>query len=95
MAAKFGMPGFIVRDPFDNEAVLKTLDCPILVFHGKRDRVIPFSHGKQLASIQPDTTFIAYDCNHNDFPPNEAVYWRDLRAFLMKHGFTKTGESSQ
>lgn len=95
MAAKFGMPGFIVKDPFDNEAALQNLTCPKLIFHGKRDSVIPFSHGEHLAAIDKAATFIAYDCNHNDFPPNEAVYWRDLRTFLVEYGFVKSPDSSK
>lgn len=95
MAAKFFLPAFAVRDPFDNEQAMKTLDCPKLILHGSRDSIIPFAHGQHLAAVAQGSTFIEYDCDHNDFPPNEAQYWRDIRAFLSEHGLVRTTESSK
>ncbi len=36
-------------DPFPNIARIPRTRCPVLVFHGTADRVIPFSHGRAVA----------------------------------------------
>lgn len=95
MAAKYALPAFVVSDPLDNEQAMRSLECPQLIFHGSRDSIIPFAHGKYLATVSPGSTFIKYDCDHNDFPPSEVQYWRDIRAFLTEHGLVGTIESSK
>lgn len=84
IAAKLLLPAFLVRDPFDNEAALTKFDGPVLIFHGTRDSAIPHSHGVALSKIARDVTFIEYQCDHNDFPPNEAIFWRDVETFLKE-----------
>ena len=37
-------------DPFPNLARVPRTRCPVLVFHGTADRVIPFSHGRAVAA---------------------------------------------
>ena len=34
-------------DRFDNLSRFSTIDCPILMIHGTRDRIVPFSHAKR------------------------------------------------
>jgi uncharacterized protein len=36
LAARFAAPRFVVRDRFDNEEALRSLDLPTLLFHGRR-----------------------------------------------------------
>lgn len=36
-------------DPFPNLSRIRRTWCPVLVFHGTEDRVIPFFHGKDVA----------------------------------------------
>jgi fermentation-respiration switch protein FrsA (DUF1100 family) len=36
-------------DPFPNIARIPRTRCPVLVFHGTEDKVIPFSHGLAVA----------------------------------------------
>ena len=36
-------------DPFPNIARIPRTRCPVLVFHGTADKVIPFSHGRAVA----------------------------------------------
>jgi fermentation-respiration switch protein FrsA (DUF1100 family) len=87
MAAKFFLPGFLVSDPFDNKAVLKSLDRPVLICHGTDDTIIPIAHGKALADIAMNATFIEYEnAGHNDFPIESARYWNDIKAFLADAG---------
>jgi len=84
MVARYLLPGFLMRDPFDNRAVLQEYTGPILIMHGSKDDVIPVSHGKALAQITPQATLVIYYCRHNDCPPNVTHYWVDLSAFLRQ-----------
>lgn len=79
MARKFLLPGFLVADPFDNEAVLRELEVPVLVFHGTDDDLIPFDHGEKLAEVAPNAKLVPYPCGHNDFPPSPQHYWDQIR----------------
>jgi fermentation-respiration switch protein FrsA (DUF1100 family) len=81
-AVRYLVPKFMVRDPFDNLAVITSYDGPILIIHGKHDTIIPFSHGKKLHDAAPKSKFIAYDAGHNDCPPDWPVFWNDVESFL-------------
>jgi fermentation-respiration switch protein FrsA (DUF1100 family) len=83
-ARRYLMPGFLVRHPFDNLAVVRAFEGPILVQHGTRDRTVPFAHGEALAAAGRDTEMISYDCGHNDCPWERML--QDLLAFLDRRG---------
>ena len=81
-AKNFLVPQFLVRDPFDNLSVVKNYPDPVLIIHGKYDKVIPFSHGALLHETAKQGKMIAYDAGHNDCPPDWNVFWRDIEIFL-------------
>jgi uncharacterized protein len=85
-AAGMLVPGFLARDPFDNLAAVQRFDGPILIAHGRRDSVIPYAHGEQLARAARHVRFVSYDADHNDCPPEWSVFALELRAFLEQHG---------
>jgi uncharacterized protein len=80
-APRFGAPGFLVRDPFDNLTVLADYRGPLLVLHGERDDLIPCAHGRALAATQASADYCGLPCGHNDC---EAP-WPHVRPFLAKH----------
>ena len=84
-AKKFLVPSFMVRDPFDNLAVVKNYPHPVLIIHGKHDTIIPFSHGKALHKAAKQAALIAYDAGHNDCPPDWKVFWQDIERFLRQN----------
>ena len=49
-AAGFGAPRFLVRDPFDSVAAVKSFTGPILILHGDRDDIVPPHHARALAA---------------------------------------------
>ncbi|QNQ07833.1 alpha/beta hydrolase [Sphingomonas alpina] len=51
------IPGFLVRDKFDNRAKIGRVTAPILIYHGTADTVVPVSNGRALARAQPAATF--------------------------------------
>lgn len=80
-ARQFGAPGFLVRDRFDNQARLDEFAGPVLVFHGQRDAVIPYSHGRSLAERSPSVDLVTLDCGHNDCPYFDTAFRQRLLDF--------------
>ena len=84
-------PGFLIRDPFNNEAVIRSFDGPVLLMHGRRDEVIPFTHARALVRARPDAALIEWDCGHNDCPPSWSEFITDVGDFLVAHGVIERG----
>jgi pimeloyl-ACP methyl ester carboxylesterase len=82
MSARFYVPGCFVLDSFDNEKAIQRFNNPILIFHGKRDDVIPYENGKTLAARSDQARLISYDCGHNDLPPDWPGYFTTLQEFI-------------
>jgi len=85
-ASKYFVPGFLMRDPFDNLEAVGAYSGPVLIIHGKQDEIIPFSHGIALSKAARNCKMIAYDCGHNDCPPDPVLFREDIKAFLIKQG---------
>jgi fermentation-respiration switch protein FrsA (DUF1100 family) len=81
-APRYLVPGFLVKDPFDNLAAVRAYRGLVLVIHGRHDDLIPYSHGKALAGAATNGRLITYDCAHNDCPPSWPIFWRDIKQFL-------------
>jgi pimeloyl-ACP methyl ester carboxylesterase len=84
LARRHGLFGPLVRDPFDNLAVVRDFEGPVLVIHGRSDRLIPPAHGEALAENAPSAEFVLFDCGHNDCPRP----WAEVRSFLARIGIT-------
>jgi pimeloyl-ACP methyl ester carboxylesterase len=76
------VPGFLVRDVFDNGTVLAAYRQPILLFHGSRDTTIPPEHSRLLQRLAPRARLVEFPCDHNDFPPDWSEFYRIIAAFL-------------
>jgi fermentation-respiration switch protein FrsA (DUF1100 family) len=85
-APRYGLFPFMIRDPMDNIGLLKNYPGPVLILHGKHDDLIAFTHATALASAARNARLIAYDCGHNDCPPDWNLFWKDMFAFLREHG---------
>lgn len=86
LAARVAVPAFVVRDRFDNEDALRELDLPTLLFHGRRDSIVPFSHAEALQAASPRATLVTYEGDHNDAPPDAVAHERRIAEFLREHG---------
>lgn len=55
-------------DKYNNLQKIKQIHVPILIIHGKRDRIIPFWHGKKLynAAHEPKEQLWIDNVGHND-----------------------------
>ena len=85
-ASRYLVPAFLVRDPFDNLAAVRTFQGPVLILHGIHDEVIPYAHGKALNQASANTRFLSYDCGHNDCPPDWRQFWEEVERFLKDAG---------
>lgn len=88
LMARYLIPGFMVRDPFDNLSALKEYRGPVLILHGKNDAIVPIRHGREAARVSRNKTLIEYDLGHNDLVPSPR-YWSDMKRFLFRHGILR------
>ncbi len=89
MARRHGLFGPFVRDPFDTIGAVGGFDGPVLVIHGRDDRMIPPAHGRALAQPAGDGELVLLECGHNDCPRP----WKEVRVFLERQGIL--GEPSE
>ncbi len=59
----------LLRHRFDSLHKIARVECPILIGHGRRDRIVPFDMGQRLAAAAkgPVTTLWIDEADHNDF----------------------------
>ena len=80
-AIRYGAPGFLVRDPFDNVSRLRLYKGPVLILHGEHDAIIPPAHSRTLAAAAPHAELHFLPCGHNDCPRA----WELARPFLRRN----------
>ena len=56
----------IVKHHFDNETKLHQIKCPVLIIHGRHDRIVPFDMSGKLHDAAPQAQVIELDSDHND-----------------------------
>jgi esterase/lipase len=49
----FFIPNFLVKYPLNSAANLTKVNCPVTLFHGTNDEVIPYDSSKNLAALNP------------------------------------------
>jgi pimeloyl-ACP methyl ester carboxylesterase len=82
LARGFGLPGFLVRDPFDNLETLRAYPGPVLIVHGEHDEIIPARHAAELHAAARRSRLELAPCGHNDcLRP-----WPLVREFLLENG---------
>jgi fermentation-respiration switch protein FrsA (DUF1100 family) len=87
MAAGFFVPGFLVRDPFDNLALVRGFERPLLLLHGERDEVVAVAHAYSLHAASRGAELQLLPCGHNDC----ARPWDAVLGFLAAHGLLAQG----
>ncbi|MEN8374020.1 MAG: alpha/beta hydrolase [Gemmatimonadota bacterium] len=73
-------------DRFPNETLIDRVDAPVLIVHGRRDRVVPFRHGPALfqAAREPKRHSWFDRAGHNDIPETAwEQYAAAVRAFAV------------
>lgn len=70
---------------FDIRDIAADIAAPTLVFHGRRDAMVPFEAGRQLASLIPNARFVPLETNNHILLPNEdawETFCREVDDFL-------------
>ena len=93
LAHGFLLPGFLVRDPFDNLNVVRLFDGPVLVAHGTEDRLVPYTHGQALHRAAKLGKLLTYTSGHNDCPPDWSVFRQGVVSFLQDAGILASTRS--
>jgi fermentation-respiration switch protein FrsA (DUF1100 family) len=88
LARGFGVPGFLVRDPFDNLETLRDFSGPVLIVHGERDEIIPAAHAAELHAAARGSRLALAPCGHNDCQRP----WPLLREFLLENRLIGGGD---
>ena len=74
-------------DKFDNLSKIKNVKCPVLIIHGKNDRVISFWHGERLyreANSLKDFFWVS-NAGHNDVAMVAGnAYWKAIAMFVQR-----------
>ena len=69
----------------DHDDVYPGVDLPVLVVHGRQDRVVALASGEHLAAITPNATAAFYPgVGHAPFLEVPDRFNEDLRAFAAK-----------
>lgn len=72
-------------DYYDNLARIGDVHCPVLMIHGRQDRVIPFTHGQTLfeKANKPKMSLWVEGADHNDLIETAGeAYWKAIGEFL-------------
>ncbi|AZO81050.1 MULTISPECIES: alpha/beta fold hydrolase [unclassified Bosea (in: a-proteobacteria)] len=74
--------GLVMHDQFRSDQVIGKVKAPLLVLHGERDGVIPFSQGEALFSLaNPPKRFVRFpEGDHENLPAHGSV--PEIRRFL-------------
>jgi pimeloyl-ACP methyl ester carboxylesterase len=86
VARRWLVPRSMLSNRFDNDSAVREFAHPILILHGRHDRVIPYSHAEALARVARGAKLVTYDCDHNDMRRETGEFWSEIRAYLESVG---------
>lgn len=81
---EYHLPGFLVRDGFENTKALARFEYPVLLVHGTNDQRIPFGDLARLQEVAPHAKSVVFPgYGHSDIPgPDTTLYWDGVERFL-------------
>ena len=86
-ASGLGLISSLAGNSFDNINKIKNIEAPVLVIHGTKDRVIPYSMGKEIfAAAKSRKKFIKIEgAGHNNLQDAYSQeYWSPIFSFLKQ-----------
>ena len=85
---KFYLNSFIQEDIFNSKSFISNIKCPILFIHGKKDKLIPFSHSEELSKLCSNNKNISVNLREN-MTHNKIDFKEDfiepIKEFLQKY----------
>ena len=76
---------WFTRSRFPSRERIATLSVPILMFHGRNDRIVPFRHAGRLvdAAVKTKVELVPVDSGHNDLSSRMGdAYFRRVAEFV-------------
>ena len=67
---------------FDATPRLSEIRAPTLVLHGKKDRFAPFASAREMASLIPNSKFVAFDSGHLFVFWKQTEFLNAVKSFL-------------
>lgn len=70
---------------FDIRDTAASIEVPTLVFHGRKDGMVPFEAGRRLASLIPDARFVPLETSNHILLPGEdawRIFCQEFAGFL-------------
>ncbi len=67
----------VIRYPFDSARYMESVRCPVLMFHGKDDPVVPLHHAEKLAAIRGE--LLVFENGNHDNLTGYPSYWEAFR----------------
>jgi pimeloyl-ACP methyl ester carboxylesterase len=71
-----GKLGYLIWERWNNLEAVKTINCPVMLIHGKKDNLIPYTHSEQLYAALPSKQKVIHlyeYANHNYFNPEDLM----------------------
>ncbi len=68
------------------EEELASIQCPALVMHGKRDRIVPIDYAYTIAEHIPNSEMLLFDAGHAAHLRYEKEYTSSIMEFFLDHG---------
>ncbi len=81
-----GVFKFIIAERFKNIDIIEKVTCPLLLIHGQKDNLIPFTHSIELSkrTSGPYELMLPEDMDHNEFNLYED-FLEPISNFLKRH----------
>ena len=76
---------FLLQTRYDVETTITKIRVPLLVLHGDRDEIVPFSHGETIfdKAPEPKKFFAIPGANHNDnYVVGGEIYFQQIKEFV-------------
>lgn len=79
---------FLAGNYFPNVEWIQNIECPILIYHGKEDDVVPFGHAEKLYSLAPFAKKHVWmeGAGHQDLSAEDSTrYWNEFSEFVNSY----------
>lgn len=86
-----------INDRFNNLERIKAVKCPLLILHGKADRLIPYEQSQALLEACPSddkSLHLSEYADHNVFEL-EADVLQPISSFISKHGSQRMARAGE
>ena len=87
-AGKFYYPylpvSLLLKDRYETIKKLKNINSPILVMHGKKDKIVPFHMGKQVFEKANDPKFYYFPDNDDHMMEYNEELLSKIKNFINK-----------